>query len=206
MITVAHRGLFAPKDMQNTSEGVSALVKSEHAFDMIEIDVRYSTDRTVVLCHDRECRNEQTNETLIGFLKKCSDYPVMLDIKAFGIVDAQKLARSVVDILSKIRYNKGWLCSFNEYCVAELLSIRENNPNAPEFKVGVISSGIPLGVFNHLGNIEFVSLDYNCVCDDIVKCLHSNHVQLFVWVVNDESMICMMTALRVDGIIRDFFR
>jgi glycerophosphoryl diester phosphodiesterase len=203
MITVAHRGVFFPKDKQNTYAGVCALNKKD--VDMVEIDVRYSTDRKVVLCHDRECRNERKNDTLLSFLNKCFDIPIMLDIKAFGILEAQRLARSVVDILSKSQHKHGWLCSFNEYCVAELLSIRENDPNdAPAFRVGVISAGIPLGMFNHLDNIDFVSLDYNCVCEEVVECLHSNGLQVFVWVVNDPSMGTMMKNYGVDGMIRDF--
>jgi len=135
MITVAHRGVFFPKDKQNTYAGVCALNKKD--VDMVEIDVRYSTDRKVVLCHDRECRNERKNDNLLSFLNKCFDIPIMLDIKAFGILEAQRLARSVVDILSKSQHKNGWLCSFNEYCVAELVvDSRERPERRPRVSSG----------------------------------------------------------------------
>lgn len=211
-LTIAHRGDI---DRQNTLEG--ALWGSNQA-DMVEIDVRYSTDRRVVLCHDRELRNDRTNCTLDAFLngfflltptgeveKKAL---LMIDIKAFGMLEAQKLARSVAHIVKKFESNKQnvYLCSFNEYCVAELLCIRDLEPDCcGGWQIGVISAGIPLGMFGHLDDIDFVSLDYNCVCEDVVERLHADRgLRVFVWVVNDESMKRLMSGYRVDGIIQDF--
>lgn len=175
---------------------------------MVEIDVRFTTDRQVVLCHDREYRNNRENCTLEGFLKEMhkreQTIDIMIDIKAFGILEAQRLARAVLETCSNYCnfFSMLWLCSFNEYCVSELLSLRETLDY--NFKVGVISSGIPLGMFNHLENIDFVSLDYSCVCDDVVERLHNDRMSVFVWVVNDESMKRLMTSYKVDGLVQDF--
>lgn len=204
---IAHRGLFTK---QNTFEGVCDLLeKTRETVDMVEIDVRYTTDRRVVLCHNREDRNTPQNITLDLFLKRLGkqhpNIALMLDIKAFGILEAQKLARSVVRIVCKYADTFSfYLCSFNEYCVSELLNEKETL--LQNWQIGVISAGIPLGVFNHLEGIDFVSLDYNCVCEDIVERLHTDRVQVFVWVVNDTSMQdLMIQEYRVDGIIKDFF-
>ena len=206
MLTIAHRGDI---DRQNTLEG--ALWGSNKA-DMVEIDVRYSTDRRVVLCHDRELRNDRTNCTLNAFLKgfflsgeveKKKKKALMIDIKAFGMLEAQKLARSVAHIVKNKK--NVYLCSFNEYCVSELLCIRDLEPDCcGGWQIGVISAGIPLGMFGHLNDIDFVSLDYNCVCEDVVERLHADRLRVFVWVVNDESMKRLMSGYRVDGIIQDF--
>jgi len=207
MRTIAHRGLFSPTFKQNTLEGVLEVIERHHEVDMVEIDVRFTTDRRVVLCHDREYRNNRENCTLEIFLKEMQKktIDVMIDIKAFGILEAQRLARAVVETCSNYCNSfMIWLCSFNEYCVSELLSIRETT--GCNFKVGVISSGIPLGMFNHLENIDFVSLDYSCVCEDVVERLHNDgrSLELFVWVVNDESMKRLMASYKVDGLIQDF--
>lgn len=204
MLTIAHRGDI---DRQNTLEG--ALWGSNKA-DMVEIDVRYSTDRRVVLCHDRELRNDRTNCTLNAFMNgfflltgEVEKKALMIDIKAFGMLEAQKLARSVAHIVKNKK--NVYLCSFNEYCVAELLCIRDLEPDCcGGWQIGVISAGIPLGMFGHLNDIDFVSLDYNCVCEDVVERLHADRLRVFVWVVNDESMKRLMSGYRVDGIIQDF--
>lgn len=211
MRTVAHRGLFTK---QNTFEGVCELLEKTKEIDMIEIDVRHTTDRRVVLCHDRERCNMEQNISLDSFLKQVStitgtkEVTFMLDIKAFGILEAQALARSVVSIVRKYSDTFSfYLCSFNEYCVFELLNAKKETA-LQKWQIGVISAGIPLGLFKHLQGIDFVSLDYNCVCKDMVDRLRTDRggVQVYVWVVNDESMQNLMThEYRVDGIIKDFF-
>ena len=51
MLHIAHRGCI---DRENTIKGV---VEAFKKFQMVEIDVRYNSERKLVLCHDREKRN-----------------------------------------------------------------------------------------------------------------------------------------------------
>tara|TARA_B000000475_G_scaffold272074_1_gene271788 strand:+ start:1072 stop:1665 length:594 start_codon:yes stop_codon:yes gene_type:complete len=197
MKTIAHRGKI---DKENTIEGVLEIADD---VDIVEIDVRYSTDRTVVLCHDREKRNDAENCTLHDFLSAVSDkYAIMIDIKAFGIEQARRIAASVVECIRGYKH-LFYLCSFNDYCVDELISIREEREQG--WRIGTISSGVPLGMFNHL-DVDFVSLDYSIVCEDLMDRLHThdNKVEVFAWVVNDAGMRKMMSMYGIDGIIMDF--
>jgi glycerophosphoryl diester phosphodiesterase len=57
MLHIAHRGCI---DHENTIHGI---VKAFEKFPMVEIDVRYNSERKIVLCHDREKRNNN-NECL----------------------------------------------------------------------------------------------------------------------------------------------
>lgn len=195
MIRIAHRGKIMK---ENTIEGV---LEISGLADIVEIDVRFSTDRRVVLCHDREKRNDGSNVTLQHLLTRVDPtQPLMLDVKAFGMTCAKELARSVASIVLKFPHTFH-LCSFNEYCVDELLSIRDETEST--WQVGVISSGIPLGMFAHL-NVDFVSLDYSIVCEDLVHRLKENSVLIYAWVVNDDSMQRMMSLYGVDGIVLDY--
>eukprot|EP00976_Prorocentrum_cordatum_P017662 355651-Prorocentrum_minimum.AAC.6 len=207
MLRVAHRGTAGP-DLENTIEG--CLMCSEDDFDMVEIDVRFDTSRRVVVVHDREHRNDPRVPTLREFLTKftkASSLTVMIDVKAFGVVAAKELARAVADTLRDFPENRFYVCSFNEYCVEELATAREETgSSANSWKIGVISSGIPLGFFEHLAfGLHFVSLDYSAICEDTVARLRDKNVEIFAFVVNDASMQRLMRMYGVDGIVYDRF-
>jgi glycerophosphoryl diester phosphodiesterase len=192
----AHRGLI---EDENSIQSV--LNAYEHA-DAVEVDVRYNTKRSVVLCHDRELRNSPDNATLDQLVTVLDPGKrLMIDIKAFGLTDSKKLARSVCEVISKRPDIQFYLCSFNEYCVDELIGIKQLEFHNNWF-IGVISSGIPLGMFDHL-DLDFVSLDYNIVCEDIMERFHDRRLLVFVWVVNDPSMQRMMREYNVNGLIYD---
>lgn len=99
-------------------------------------------------------------------------------------------------------HHEYYLCSFNEFCVQQLLSLR----NSKSFFIGVISSGIPVNLFQHLTGIDFVSLDYNIVCEEIVEIFHKNNLNVFTWTVNALDMqYYVINVCNVDGIIYDIF-
>lgn len=207
MVNFAHRGVI---EYENTIKGVMEIFDKEQ--DMgVEIDVRYNTARHVVLCHDRENRNESNNSKLGELLQSLDDEcyydkHLMIDIKAFGIQSAKQLAHSVCQILmcfpticEKMHI---YLCSFNEYCVSELLFFRDDM-NMPNIRIGVITTGIPLGMYNHLEDIDFVSIEYGILCEEIMLELKTKKNDVFAWVVNDQSMRRLMRQYEVDGLIYD---
>lgn len=193
----------------------------------IELDVRFNTNRDIVLCHDREKRNDEDNELLeelfislpseftnnkllkdlfISLPSEFTKKDIIIDIKAFGIFEAKNIAKKICEICFKynniIKNYNLYLCSFNEYCVSELCFCRENYDNI-NWNIGVIASGVPIGLFNHLEDIDFVSLDYNIICEEIVENIKKNNIEIFAWIVNDESMQKMMKLYNIDGIIYD---
>lgn len=201
----AHRG-----EIQNENK-ITSLIKVLKTNTLgIELDVRFNTNRDIVLCHDRENRNDKDNETLDEFFEslpsEITHKDIIIDIKAFGIVEAKNIAKQVSNICFKYSHNTKhynlYLCSFNEYCVSELCFRREDFDNV-NWKIGVIASGIPLGLFNHLEEIDFVSLDYNIICEEIVEGIQKTGKLIYAWVVNDVSMRKMMEFYNVDGLIYD---
>jgi len=195
---IAHRGI---KNRENTINGIQ---KANEIVQMVEFDIRYNTNRQIILCHDREDRNILDNETLEELCE--IEYPMnlMIDIKAFGINPAIHIADDVYTVIHKYPQHKYYLCSFNEFCVNRLLDLR--NENEDIYKIGVISSGVPMGMFDHLINVDFISLDYNIICEEIVELFHKKHKKVFAWTVNALDMQeYVIDICNVDGIIYDIF-
>lgn len=202
----AHRGVI---DYENTIRGVLEVMQTSKTLG-VEIDVRYNTAREVVMCHDRENRND-TNDTLAELLveleqRNFMNRDLMIDIKAFGIINAKKIANDVCKIVANyptlLRTMNIYLCSFNEYCVSELLFCKEDL-NLTTVYIGVITSGIPLGLFGHLAGIQFVSIEYSTLCEEIMEQFKNTNLEVYTWVVNDITMKQLMCKYKVDGLIYD---
>ena len=171
---------------------------------MVEFDVRYNTNSQIILCHDREDRNISDNETLEELCKIDDPMNLMVDIKAFGIEPATQIADDVYAIIHKYPQHEYYLCSFNEFCVKRLLDLREESKRI--YKIGVISSGVPISMFDHLINVDFISLDYNIICEEIVELFHKKGKIVFAWTVNALDMQdYVVNTCNVDGIIYDIF-
>tara|TARA_B100001996_G_scaffold327829_1_gene274838 strand:- start:2394 stop:2996 length:603 start_codon:yes stop_codon:yes gene_type:complete len=195
MRKIAHRGI---KEYENKMERFEeALEKS----DGIEIDVRYNTKRELVLCHDRERRNEEDNDKLEK-IRSCrfeKGKKVIIDIKAFGITEAKEIARDVHECLKEVATKDWKLCSFNEYCVFELTELAKR----AKYRVGVIATGLSIGMYTHL-DIDFVSLDYNVITKEVVEMFHANGIKVYSWTVNDiEMQHALEYEYKVDYIIED---
>lgn len=196
---IAHRGM---KNRENTLEGI---IKANTMMSMVEIDVRFNTNHDIILCHDREDRNFEINETLEELLLyEDTSLNLMIDIKAFGIEPALKIAKDIFTLIVKYPKHNYHLCSFNEFCVEKLLNLRIVYQKVCQ--IGVISSGIPLDMFDHLCNIDFISLDYNIICEDIVEMFHKKNIKVFAWTVNSlEMQKYVLDICHVDSIIYDIF-
>jgi glycerophosphoryl diester phosphodiesterase len=190
------------KNRENTLEGI---IKANTMMSMVEIDVRFNTNHDIILCHDREDRNFEINETLEDLLLyEDTSLNLMIDIKAFGIEPALKIAKDVFTLIVKYPKHNYHLCSFNEFCVEKLLNLRIVYQKV--YQIGVISSGIPLDMFDHLCNIDFISLDYNIICEDIVEMFHKKNIKVFAWTVNSiEMQKYVLDICHVDNIIYDIF-
>lgn len=196
MIHIAHRGCI---ERENTVQGIIDAFKQ---FPCVEIDVRYNTKRQLVLCHDREKRNLE-NELLEDLLKHDESMKLMIDIKAFGIESAIQLGNDVVQLIVQYPNHTYQLCSFNEYCVQEMIRIREQS-ELSIFDVGIISSGVCIGIFNDL-SIDFVSFNYDIVHEEILDRLRRQNIKVYAWVCNDVMVQKdMESKYMIDGIIYDY--
>jgi hypothetical protein len=201
MLHIAHRGCI---DRENTIQGILDAFLS---FPIVEIDVRYNSERKIVLCHDREKRNEK-HEYLIDLCKLKKPMHLLVDIKAFGIETAQQLARDLVECIKGYPQHTYELCSFNEYCVQELIYLRlcsQNYVMPYIYKVGVITSGLSIGIFGHIHTLDFVSFNYDTLHEEILDKIRNRKQKIYAWVCNDHVIKHDMEyRYKVDGIIYDY--
>mgnify|MGYP001192790314 FL=1 len=193
MLHIAHRGCI---DMENTIEGI---VTSFNMFTTVEIDVRYNSSREIVLCHDREKRNE-ANERFKDLCTIETPMHLVVDIKAFGIETAEQLARDIVKVVEPYPQHTYEFCSFNEYCVRELIALSRET----KYLVGVITSGLPVGIFENLEGLDFISFNYDTIHEEILDKLKGKY-KIYTWVCNDDTVKHEMEhRYKLDGIIYDY--
>ena len=146
------------------------------------------------------------NETLKALCSVENPMALMVDIKAFGVEPAIQIAKDVYALVGNYPQHSYHLCSFNEFCVRQLLEERGLRSKNEPHKIGIISSGVPIGMFDHLSGVDFISLDYNIVCEDIVEMFHNRNKKVYAWTVNAPDMQhYMIDICKVDGIIYDLF-
>jgi glycerophosphoryl diester phosphodiesterase len=189
MITFAHRGLI------QTENTVDSIVNASFCADWVECDVQVDKRGRTVLCHNRE----STGELLTDLCEHPFTLNIMLDIKAPGVGQAEACATEIVNLTRKSRH-KWKLCSFNEFCVRQLLALRKYFKLS--YEVGLISSGVPLTMYDHL-KVDFVSIDYNVLSREIVDHVHSSGKQVYTYTIKNKKQEELVETLAVDGIIKD---
>lgn len=184
----------------------------------LHVSVRFNTSGALVVCRDRERRNAVSNLDFATFLRRWKDrtytsaqqYPLWIELRALGIERAQILAKRVTQEIRRARLDsrRVFLCSSNEYCVDALLDEREENhhddsKNDPE--IGVISGGVPMGLFAHLRHLDFVVLPYDVVCEDLVTRFAETRLPIIVDMgrCGDSSMMRLMTLYQITTVICD---
>lgn len=203
----AHRGII---DYDNTIKGVLEVFNSSSSSG-VEIDVSYNKDNVLVLCHSSERANDVKNDKFqeLLFVLSQNEYcnkDLMIDIKVACKAKSEQIAKDICNILAS--YPKlmvtinFYLASFNEYCVSALSHYIEDL-ELTHCYVGVITSGIPIGLFNHLQSIDFVSIDYNMLCKENVEIFKKHSIKVYAWVVNDFEVKKKVCDYDVDGIVMD---
>lgn len=209
MYVIGHRGASAHKE-ENT------LPAFEMAFlegaDMIETDLRMSSDGRIVLCHDEAYRNRLVNESNLVDLKMLGpvaqisdvlrllngDMPINFEIKEPGVVEP------LFHTLKKcMQY--GWdtehflVSSFDHHALSHFKRLM------PNVRIGALMEGIPLGYSDFASELGAYSvhLNYNFINQEFVNHAHANGMKVLAYTVNDFSVLDRMIALGVDGIFTD---
>lgn len=207
MQVFAHRGII---DYENTITGVLEVFNSS-SLTGVEIDVSYNKDNELVLCHSSEHVNDAKNDKFqeLLFVLSQNEYcnkDLMIDIKVACRAKSEQIAKDICHMIAS--YPKllvalnFYLASFNEYCVSAL-SYYIEDLELTHCYVGVITSGIPIGFFNHIQSIDFVSIDYNILCKENVENFKKQSIKVYAWVVNDFEVKKVMCEYDIDGIVMD---
>ena len=195
MIEIKHH-----TDGKNSIDDIVSEIESN---DVIEVYVNFNTSQEIIICHQQSNTNGDSTlllETLLSITER--NLNIMIDIKGRGIKYAIELATQVFHLVCKYSQHTYKLCSFNEYCIAELIELRVlYEPIYVE--IGVKSSGVPLGGFEHLSEIDFVCLKYEFIDNDIVEKIKFNNKKIYTW-ISSLDLVCkysLQNVYKLDGII-----
>lgn len=220
----AHRG-----DSKNAPENTMSaiLLAVENQADIIEIDVRQTSDGRYIIMHDENLKRT------VGINKKVGevdyDYIEQLDAgKMFSDEFAGEKIPTFEEVLMYAKeqgvflnielkpaktdnnYTKGVIDLIFEYemidsCVvasADYDVIREVKEINPDITTAYIMN-MAVGEFADLEYVDVFSIKHTFITANMVKDIHKSGKEIYAWTVNDEDDIKKLLLLDVDSIITD---
>ena len=211
----AHRGLHA-EARENTVEAFAAAVAA--GVDGVELDVRWSGDRHLVIHHDAEVEGAIVAATaaadLPGYVPTLAQAldaltGVCVNIEIKNIRDASEptydesgqLARDVIDLLAA----RGWRddCVISSF---DLATCEQVHALAPELEVGWLiwsqSFDEALEGATRAG-LAAVNVNFRHLPDGGIAEAHSRGLKVNVWTVNDPATMTRLFEAGVDTVITD---
>lgn len=192
MIEISHLGI-------SKTNTISDIITAFSVISIVEIDICFNEDEEIILC----TQDNTSPEMLRNLLSLTTSMSFIINIKAFGIKNAQKLAKNLFCMVQIYNQHSYKLCSCNEYCVVELIDMKHIFENT-KIEIGVISYGLPLGVFQHLPETDFIILQYYILDEEILEKIKEDKKSIYIWIRNDQETIKIIKKnLYIDGIIYD---
>ena len=189
---VAHRGILSTNTLND-------IVCAFEKFSIVEIDVCFNKENEIILCQKNN--NKELLESLLSLTTSMS---FIITIKAVGIHQSKTLAKALFQMVQTYNQHVYKLCSCNEYCVVELIELKQQLDQRSPIQIGAISHGVPLGVFQHLPEIEFAILHYYILDEEILDKLKYGKKDVYIWIHHDKERIKLVKRnLLVDGLIYD---
>lgn len=220
----AHRGASVtyPENTMRAFQGAKEL-----GADFIELDVQQTKDRKIIVSHDTNLlRVTGVNKDIIDmnydeikdldagsfFDKKYKDerIPLFKDVVKWAKENNMKLnvelkptgkevefEKEVIDIIKEYQYE--------EYCVltSQVYRVIENAKKYDKNIKTVYVMSLAVGDILLLDKADYFSVEASNVNKAIVKKVHNEGKQLYVWTVNTEENINKMIDYHVDNIITD---
>jgi len=173
------------------------------SFSKIQINVGYNDNKELVIYHNDRHHSRVSlnqNELLLHLCKIELPMHLMINIKAFGITEAKQLARDIVKCISQYHNHAYELCSTNEYCIQELIDMKQCSINYTipfQYKIGLICLNVSIGTYGHLQALDFILFDYDILDQEIIdRFKMRRHLKLYSWVNQDDKDI-----YQIDGIV-----
>jgi len=218
----AHRG--ASKDApENTLEALQLAI--DQYADYAEVDVQLSSDGVLFLLHDlstlRTCDKAlvaytQPYEELLK-LDASARKKGYSDVRIPTLEDAILLCRGRIKLNIEIKVNPKTPevvektvamiqdLDFTDQCVVtctDLTYLEKVKEIDPDIKTGQILK-VTIGDVPQSEAIDFLSMKYANVTENLVDRAHENDMEVHVWTVNDTNAMKEMAAIGVDNIITD---
>jgi glycerophosphoryl diester phosphodiesterase len=199
-ILLGHRGAskYLP---ENTFEAFDLAL--QHGCDGFELDVRRTSDKVALICHDRDRKGKLLADCLAskfpGLLvfdevikRYNSQCFINVELKVEGLHD------EVIESFRKHRPQFGFLVSsFKPEALIALYELK------PEFPLGLVcKTPQQLSVWGQVP-IDAVFAHTSLLTDELRSLTANAGKQLFVWTVNREHDMRKFSEMGVDGIISD---
>lgn len=185
MKLIAHRGNNNHKYDENTYDAIINSLNKNY-ISGVEIDVRITKDKEVILYHDKllhgtavnrleynDIKNKNNSITKLDYLLNNikTDKIILIELKS-EINDYHELVDRVVNIIRKSNLNI-YLCSFN-YSLLKYL-----NKKYDKYPIGIIVGNM----INHkyIGSFDYTSIKYSNY--------DGNKDEKFVWTINSKKEI-----------------
>ena len=220
----AHRGAsrFFPENTMSAFKGAKDL-----GADFIELDVQETKDQQVIVIHDtnfqrttgvnkntwelsyddvkkldagsffaKEYKNERIPllEEVVVFAKN-NNIKLNIEIKPTGY--EKNLEKEVVSIIKKYKFEDSCVITSQVYSVLEKVK-----KYAKDIKTVYVMS-LAYGDITSLKYADNFSIEAMSVAKKIVRQVHKEGKELYVWTVNTKGSIKKMLDLKVDNIITD---
>lgn len=194
---------YAEIDVQETADGVVILMHDENLRRTTGInEYVYNITYSELLNWNKELyRGDDFNmeyvPTLATVLQMCNGkIKLNIDIKSNKNYN-DSLVPKVVSLIETYSSPEQCMVSSTNYHYLE--QAKELNP---DIMTGYIMK-VAYGDLRDMDAIDFVSVKYSCVTDQLVESAHRNGIQIHVWTVNSRNAINRMKGLDVDNIITD---
>lgn len=219
----SHRG-FSAGVPENTLPAIERAI--EEQADFVEVDVRMTKDRELVLLHDENLlRTTGVNKKIwqLNFLEVSHLDAGKWKDKAYTgtriptLREVFELCKGKVNLNLDLKYrNEGegleekvaalieeyemqWQCVISSTSLTALEHIKELNP---DIRTGYITYQIYRGYLTN-ENIDFFSVRSNLITKTVSSDIHKSGKEIHVWTVNNRSELERMKRLGVDNIITD---
>jgi glycerophosphoryl diester phosphodiesterase len=201
-LLLGHRGARASSSVPENSLASFGLA-IEHGCDGFEFDVRLTSDRRAVVCHDPKVDgiavSSATSDQLLH-LPRLEDVLQRYSQRAFLDVELKVpgLESMVLNSLREHRLEQGYvISSFLPEVVSELKT------RSAKVQTGIICDKLGQLACWRAPNVEYVIPHYSLVTRKLVDEVHREGAKLLTWTVNDREAMLRLADWGVDGIISD---
>jgi len=221
MLVIGHRGACGYEPENTLASFKKAL---DLGVDIIELDIyALKTGELVVIHDDMVDRTTNGNGYVVDFsmvtlrllnagkgekiplLSEVLDLintkvPINIELKGFGT------AMPVADLIQVYKSKMGWsdnnflVSSFDHTELAKFVRLM------PSIRAGALILGIPIdyAAFAERLNLYSVICSVEFITPEFVNDAHSRKLKVFVFTVNEESVIKRMQSFNVDGVFSDY--
>ena len=202
MLLLGHRGSRCDRSVRENTFGAFDLAL-EHGCDGFEFDVRLSSDRVPVVCHDAKFRGLSISRTLASRLQELPTLEAVLQrygSRAFLDIELKVsgIERHLLRLLSTHPPKKGFVVS--SFLPRVLLELRSLDTAVP--LALICENTRQLQRWRDLP-IEIVIAHQSLVTRSLSRDVHKAGKCLWAWTVNRASTMARLAEWGVDGIISD---